>query len=436
MKSDHRVLELIELVRKKCIDVIAIQEHRRKKTALVTDINIPTGYRLFMNDAHSPGVGGIGFVISPRCSYKLISSEFFSTRIGKLVYDISRRRIHILSIYAPTAIDAHTNETMSFYDRLSSIVDAIPSRDHLFLCGDFNATLPVDKVRVKNRCGEANRNTKMLKSFIQRHDLLAANAYTRQKHRSLPTYDGPNGRKTRLDWIFCPLRYRCNLRKSNTLKTSVITSDHRFVTASFSLKWPARKSRSKQIDLTSLITPDIRSAFVTDVRQEIYSGSDFRLAVLQASVRHLPFKRHSSYSRLQDDPRILNARKTVQRACSRYGQASIEHRVSLINLDEACTRCAEEFAQNTIDDIEKHTFECRSAEAWKAINLFCGRKFRFTNCVNAESIDYMKLRIKNHYAAVLNQALSDNLAKVFSDSSPLTNKYDYSFTIPEIRIAL
>ena len=190
---------MIELVRKRCIDVLAIQEHRRTNTALVTDINIPTGYRLFMNDTHSTGVGGIGFVISPRCSYKLISSEFFSTRIGKLVFDNSRRGIHILSIYAPTAIHAHTNEKMSFYDRLSSILDAIPSCDHIFLCVDFNATLPVDNVRVKNICDESNRNTKILQSFIVRHDLLAANAYTRQKHRSLPNFDGPTGRKTRLD---------------------------------------------------------------------------------------------------------------------------------------------------------------------------------------------------------------------------------------------
>ena len=402
---------MIELVRKKCIDVLAIQEHGRRKTAVVTDINIPTGYRLFMNDTHSPGVGGIGFVISPRCSYELISSEFFSTRIGKLVFDVSRRRIHILYIYAPTAIGAHTNETMSFYDRLSSIVDTIPTRDHLFLCGDFNTTLPVNKVCVKNRCGEANCNTKMLQSFIERHDLLAANAYTRQKHRSLPTIDGPNGRKTRLDWIFCPLRYRCNLQKSNIPRTYVIASDHRFVTASFSLKWPVRKSHSRQIDWTSLITPDICSAFVTDVRQEIDSGSDVRLAVLQASVRHLPSQRHSSYSRLQDDPRILNARNTVQGACSRNGQASTEHIVSLINLDEVYTRCADEFAQNTIDDIEKHTLECRSAEAWKAINLFCGRKFRFMNCVNSEFIDNMELGIRDHYAAVVNQAPSDYLVK-------------------------
>ena len=85
------------------------------------------------------------------------------------------------------------------------------------------------------------------------------------------------------------------------------------------------------------------------------------------------YKRHSSYSRLHDDPRILNARKTVQGACSRYGHASTEHKVSLINLDEVYIKCADEFAHNTIDDVEKHTLECRSAEAWKAINLFCGR---------------------------------------------------------------
>ena len=147
-----------------------------------------------MNDKHSPGVGGVDFLITLRYSCKLIPTEFFPTGIEKLVFDISRRRIHILSIYASAAIYAHTNETMSFCDRLSSIVDAIPTHDHLFICGDFNATLPVDKVRVKNRCGEANRSTKMIQSFIERHDVPAANAYTRQKHRSLPTFDGPNGR--------------------------------------------------------------------------------------------------------------------------------------------------------------------------------------------------------------------------------------------------
>ena len=56
--------------------------------------------------------------------------------------------------------------------------------------------------------------------------------------------------------------------------------------------------------------------------------------------------------------------------------------------------------------------------------------------MNAESIDDMKLKIKNNYATVLNQSPSDNLVRVFYESSPLTNKYDHSFAIPEICAAL
>ena len=48
----------------------------------------------------------------------------------------------------------------------------------------------------------------------------------------------------------------------------------------------------------------------------------------------------------------------------------------------------------------------------------------------------MKLRIKNNYAAVLNEAPCENLVRMSSVLSPLTNKYDYSFTIPKICAAL
>ena len=130
-------------------------------------------------------------------------------------------------------------------------------------------------------------------------------------------------------------------------------------------------------------------------------------------MRHLPFKRHSSYSRLQDDPQILNARKTIQGACSRYGQASTEHRVSLINLDEVYTRCTEEFAQNAIDYIEKHTLECRSAEHGKQSIFFVAETSDLRTALNAESIDNMKQRMKDHYSSVLSQAPSDDLVKVF-----------------------
>ena len=82
-----------------------------------------------------------------------------------------------------------------------------------------------------------------------------------------------------------------------------------------------------------------------------------------SSARRLPFKRHSSYPRLQDEPRILVARETANGASSLYRQVSTDNNLSLINLDEVNTRCVEEFAKTTINDIEKRTLECRSAEA-------------------------------------------------------------------------
>ena len=44
------------------------------------------------------------------------------------MFDIRRRHIHILSIYAQAAIDVHSSETMSLHERLSSIVVSLCSQ--------------------------------------------------------------------------------------------------------------------------------------------------------------------------------------------------------------------------------------------------------------------------------------------------------------------
>ena len=53
-----------------------------------------------------------------------------------------------------------------------------------------------------------------------------------------------------------------------------------------------------------------------------------------------------------------------------------------------------------------------------------------------QSMDETKLWAKDNYAAVLNQAPSQYLVEDYSESFSLTNKYDYSFTIPKISTAL
>ena len=65
---------------------------------------------------------------------------------------------------------------ITFYNELSSLVNDIPLREHILICGDINALLTADGCRVKNVCGKPNISSEALPAFITLHDLITANA--------------------------------------------------------------------------------------------------------------------------------------------------------------------------------------------------------------------------------------------------------------------
>ena len=166
----------------------------------------------------------------------LLLFSFPSHRIGKIVLDVRTRRFHIFCVYEPTAVDNHKAECRTFYVEFSSLVNDIPLRDHILICGDLNAPLTVDGCRVKNVCGKPNSNSEALQALINHHDLIAANGIMRQKRIKLPPFDGPRGRCTRLDWIFGRNRFRQCVRKVMNIKTTVLTSDHPLLLVDYLLR--------------------------------------------------------------------------------------------------------------------------------------------------------------------------------------------------------
>ena len=156
---------------------------------------------------------GIGYLPSPRAVKILLLFSLPSHRILKIVLDVRVRRDHIFCVYAPTAVDNHKAECRTFNDELSSLINDIPLRDHILICGDLNAPLAADGCRVKNMCGKPNSNSKALQAFINLHDLIAENGIMRQKRIKFPTFDGHRGRCTRLDWIFGRNRFKQCVRK-------------------------------------------------------------------------------------------------------------------------------------------------------------------------------------------------------------------------------
>ena len=200
-RSDVGVKELQQLASYRSIDVLAVQEHRCTPLDVHISFLLP-GWQFLPNETPSPGVGSIGFFLSPRAVKALLFSSFLSHRIEKIVVDVSNRRLYVFCVYAPTAFDHHGAECRTFYDELFSLVNDIPLRDHILICDDLNAPLIADGCRAKNVCGESNCNSETPHAFINLHDLIAANGIRRQRRSKLPTFYRPRWRRTRLDLIF------------------------------------------------------------------------------------------------------------------------------------------------------------------------------------------------------------------------------------------
>ena len=106
LSSDVRVKELQQLPSDMLIDVLAVQEHKRTSLHVHESLLLP-GWQFLLKEAPSPGVGGIGFLPSPRAVKTQLLFSFPSHRIGKIVLDVSERRFHIFCVYAPTEVVNH-----------------------------------------------------------------------------------------------------------------------------------------------------------------------------------------------------------------------------------------------------------------------------------------------------------------------------------------
>ena len=76
----------------------------------------------------------------------------------------------------------------------------------------------------------------LFRSFIIRHDLIAANCTVRQKGIKLLTFDGPGGRLARSDWILGRNRFRPCIQKVMNIKTTVLTLDHPLLSIDYRLR--------------------------------------------------------------------------------------------------------------------------------------------------------------------------------------------------------
>ena len=395
LTSNSRVSELQKLASDSSSDVICIQEHRRPSSSSVHQL-LPPGWQLLLGETAQPGVGGIGFLLSPRCSNALLNFKFITSRIGLVSIDVGKRRLHVVCVYASTAAPFKQSDSKFFYDFLASTIASLPFRDLLFICGDFNAPLAADGIRVKNRCGVENENSPFLCSLVEQFDLFAANGVVRQKYSKLIT---------RLDWIFCRKRDSASVKKVCNIRPSIVNSDNRLLSLSFAYRWRKKYIRPKQRDFNRINDHTIHKDFVNHFRRSIKNGFSFFDAAKGSIERVIPFKssnRQNNY--WLDNPLLNRSRNLAEAALRKYGNNSKEYFFKLSIHGNQFKVISETMANEMVDEISVATDQCKSATAWKAINRLTGRNYNSLNCLSSTSLENRKELLVQHYSGVLNSS--------------------------------
>ena len=260
LRTDFRAFELQKLAADLKINVLVIQEHRRSKSDIDFQRNLPKGWQILLEAPSAPGVGGVGFLLSSRCSPWLLDYKIVTERVAVASYDIGNRHLHIICVCAPTASVTLSDTTVDFYDCVSTLISNIPFRDMQIMCGDINVPLHGDGHRVKNSCGIPTVDSDHLAQFIEANDLIPMNDYLKLTTHKLPTFRGPNERVTSLDLILSKNIDKSHITKINNVMPKIIRSDHTVLIANIDIKLKKFSANiAPKTDWSELSNTDCRS---------------------------------------------------------------------------------------------------------------------------------------------------------------------------------
>ena len=103
--------------------------------------------------------------------------------------------IIVIQVYAPTS-NAEEADADWFYEHLQEILELTPTKDVLFIIGDWNAKVgsqEISGVIGKFGLGVQNKAGQRLTEFCQENTLVIANTLFQQHKRRLYTWTSPDG---------------------------------------------------------------------------------------------------------------------------------------------------------------------------------------------------------------------------------------------------
>ncbi|XP_038053581.1 craniofacial development protein 2-like [Patiria miniata] len=236
------------------VDVLGIQEHRRVhpdeeiRFDMVKGVDLITS-SAWRNPTTRAAVGGVGLLLSRRARKALQSVNSLSPRVLVATFDGNPAT----TVVVASSPHNHSEEAdvEQFYLDLRAVAEQVPVHHFLTFLGDFNAWIGRDDALFTYH-DETNRNGEHLVSFIEEHNLLAANTMFQKRPSKFWTHkDRASDDKCQLNYILVRRKWRNSVVNAEAFSTfETVNSDHRVVSmkVKLSLRRPKASKPKERVD--------------------------------------------------------------------------------------------------------------------------------------------------------------------------------------------
>lgn len=214
---------------------------------------------------------GVGFAVRNTLLGAVVPPTGGSERILALCLNTSTGPVHLVSVYAPT-LSSPQEIKDRFYDELEATVNNIPSREQLYLLGDFNARVGADhdswpSCVGHHGIGKLNENGQRLLEFCTYHHLCITNTYFQSKPIHKVSWRHPrSGHWHQLDLIITRTSDLRSILQTRSLHSAVCDTDHSLVLCRVKLQaknlYRSKPKGTPRIDNSKTTDPTKATAFL------------------------------------------------------------------------------------------------------------------------------------------------------------------------------
>ena len=238
-----RSSEIVETITRRNIDLCCVQEVRWRGASARYITGKDSRYKFFWV-GNDQGTSGVGVLLAEKWVDKVYDVKRVSDRIMLIKLLVGETILTVLSVYAPqTGLEESVKD--EFYNSLQIVISAIPDKELVIPCGDWNGHVGrqssgYEGVHGGSGFGDRNADGERILDFAVANEFVIGNTFFAKRDSHLITYQSGNA-KTQIDFI---LLRKSNLKMAEDIK--VIPSEecvpqHKLLICDLQLKIP--KSR-------------------------------------------------------------------------------------------------------------------------------------------------------------------------------------------------